>query len=256
MCFRQDQGVTAAYVMADYDLLAPHYDAVTGDSATEGLFVRNVIENRHGGVANLLDVACGTGGITALLADKYQVSGLDISPGMLAVAREKLPEGTPLYLADMACFKLDVKFDAVVCAYQGVNHLLGFPAWKSFFDCVYEHLNYGGVFVFDIITVGNLMTMASIPGTVQQFGENYLLIRVNMAEEMLFRWQIEVFELQPEGSYRLLTETIATRSFPVDSIRKALRPRFINIETIDGDGKPAGEDGADRIWFVCAKPAT
>jgi SAM-dependent methyltransferase len=241
--------------MAVYDVLAPHYDAVTGDSATEGAFVRDVIERRHGAVANLLDVGCGTGGITALLADKYQVSGLDISPGMLAVAREKLPGGTPLYLADMACFKLDVKFDAVVCAYQGVNHLLAFPAWESFFDCVWAHLNDGGVFIFDITTVSNLMMMASAPKIVQQFGDNYLLIRVSAAEEMVFRWQIEVFECQPDSSYGLLTQTVETRSFPVDSIREALRPRFSNIETIGADGRPADEDGADRIWIVCTKPA-
>ncbi len=246
----------AVQAMEDYDLLAPYYDAVTGDSATEGSFVRDVIEQRHSGVATLLDVACGTGGITALLAEKYEVSGLDISPGMLAVAREKLPGGTPLYLADMAGFRLGVKFDAVVCAYQGVNHLLIFPAWRSFFDCVYEHLTYGGLFVFDIATVSHLMMMASIPKIVQQFGDNYLLIRVRMAAEMVFKWHIEVFELQADGKYRLLTETIATKSFPVDSIREALRPQFINIETIGGDGKPADEDGADRIWFVCAKPAT
>ncbi len=242
--------------MAVYDLLAPYYDAVTGDSASEGSFVRDVIEQRHSGATTLLDVACGTGGITALLTDKYQVSGLDISPGMLAVAREKLPEGTPLYLADMACFKLGVKFDAVVCAYQGVNHLLGLPAWKAFFDCVYEHLNYGGVFVFDITTVGHLLMAASIPKIVQQFGSNYLLIRVFMTEEMVFRWQIEVFELQLDGSYRLLAETVNTKSFPIDSIRETLRSRFIGVETIGGDGKPASEDSADRIWFVCAKPAT
>jgi SAM-dependent methyltransferase len=239
--------------MADYDLLASHYDAVTGDSAAEGSFVRDVIERRRSGVGTLLDVACGTGAVTAQLAGKYRVSGLDISPGMLAVAREKLPGGTPLYLADMARFKLGVKFDAVVCIYQGVNHLLGFPAWRSFFDCAYRHLNDGGLFIFDIMTVSHLMMMASTPEIVQQFGDNYLLIRVIMAEGMVFRWQIEVFELQPDGSYKLLKETVATRSFPVDSIRAALRPRFVNLETIDGDGKPADEDGADRIWFACAK---
>jgi SAM-dependent methyltransferase len=241
--------------MAVYDVLAPHYDAVTGDSTTEGALVRDVIDRCHGRVATLLDVGCGTGSITVLLADKYQVSGLDISSGMLDAARGKLPEGTPLYLADMARFKLDVKFDAVVCAYQGVNHLLAFPAWKSFFGCVWEHLNDGGVFIFDIITVSGLVMMSSIPEIIQKFGDNYLLIRVRRAEEMVFRWQIEVFELQPDGSYRLLAETVETRSFPVDSIREALRPRFINIETIGGDGRPAGEDGAERIWIVCTKPA-
>ena len=156
---------------ATYDPLAPHYDAVAGDGVAEAAFVhdlirqRRLIEPRRGRAATLLDVACGTGAIAASLArgyqGGYQVSGLDISPGMLAVARAKLPAGTPLYQADMTSFRLDARFNAVVCAYQGVNHLLSFPAWESFFRCVYEHLNAGGVFVFDIATVGHHVRMAA-----------------------------------------------------------------------------------------------
>jgi SAM-dependent methyltransferase len=240
--------------MAAYDLLARHYDAVTGDSETEAAFIRSIIEQRHGLAATLLDVACGTGGITALLAHAYQVSGLDISPGMLDVARQKLPHGTPLYLADMTCFRLNVKFDAVVCAYQGINHLLSLPAWNKFFDRAYEHLNDGGVFVFDITTVADLMRMASVPRIVQQFEDNYLLIRVRTADGLVFEWQIEVFELQQNGRYRLLNQTIKMRSFPLDEIREALRQRFVNIELIDSAGNSAGEDIPDRIWFACARP--
>src|SRR6266480_3335635 len=88
--------------MADYDLLARHYDAVTGDSSTETAFIDSLIRQCNGQAVTLLEVACGTGGIIAPLAGRYKVSGLDISPGMLAVARAKLPEGTPLYLADMS----------------------------------------------------------------------------------------------------------------------------------------------------------
>ena len=240
--------------MATYDLLAPHYDAVTGDSATEAAFVHGIIEQCHGQAATLLDVACGTGGITALLAGAYQVSGLDISPGMLAVAREKLPPGTPLYLADMTSFTLNATFDVIVCAYQGVNHLLSLSAWKSFFDCAYDHLNDGGVLVFDIATVGYLTRMASGPRIAEQFADNYLLIRVGTADGAVFQWQIEVYELQPDGRYRLLTETVEMRSFPVDRIREALRPKFISIETVDPDGDSADQDDQDRIWFACAKP--
>jgi cyclopropane fatty-acyl-phospholipid synthase-like methyltransferase len=241
--------------MATYDLLAPHYDAVTGDSAKEAAFIHDIIAQRHNRAVNLLDVACGTGGITARLAGTYRVSGLDISPGMLALAREKLPARTPLYLADMTSFRLNVKFDAVVCAYQGVNHLLSLSAWKNFFACVYDHLHEGGVFVFDVTTVGDLARMASIPKVVQQFGDNYLLIRVNTVDGVVFEWRIEVFELQQDGRYRLLTQAIEMRSFPAEIIRAALHSGFTNIEVVDSGGNPADEDNADRIWFACTRLA-
>ena len=247
-------GLRRTFVMATYDSLARHYDAVTGDSATEARFVHGIIERCHGRAATVLDVACGTGGITALLAGAYQVSGLDISAGMLAVARQKLPEGTPLYLADMTSFKLNASFDVIVCAYQGVNHLLSLSGWKRFFDCVYDHLNEGGVFVFDIATVGHLARMASIPQMVQQFADNYLLMRVRTPDGAVFEWHIEVFELQPDGRYRLLAETVETRSFPVDQIREALRPKFIDVEAIDPDSDSADHDDRDRIWITCTKP--
>lgn len=240
--------------MSAYDLLAPHYDVVTGDPVTEAALVRGILERRHSRAATLLDVACGTGAITAVLAGTYQVSGLDISPAMLVVARGKLP-GTPLYLADMASFKLDARFDAIVCTYQGVNHLLGWPAWDGFFGCVHDHLNDGGLFVFDIATITYLMTMASIPQVVQPFGDNYLLIRVSMIDDRIFSWHVEVFELQPDGRYRLLTETVRMRSFGIDQIRAALRSRFADLETIDGAGQPVADDGPGRIWFSCVKAA-
>jgi SAM-dependent methyltransferase len=242
-------------MMATYDLLAPHYDAVTGDSAKEAEFIHGIIAHRHSQAVNLLDVACGTGGITALLARTYQVSGLDISPGMLALAREKLAARTPLYLADMTRFRINDKFDAIVCAYQGVNHLLSLSAWRDFFACACDHLDVGGLLVFDVTTIGDLMRMASIPKIVQQFGDNYLLIRVNTADGMVFEWRIEVFELQQDGRYELLTQTIEMRSFPVGSIREALQPGFTNIEVLDSGGNPADEDSADRIWFACTKRA-
>jgi SAM-dependent methyltransferase len=244
----------SALTMAVYDLLAPHYDAVTGDSAAEAAFIHDIIERRHSQAATLLDLACGTGGITALLAGAYQVSGLDISPGMLAMARAKLPGRTQLYLADMTSFRLNARFDVVTCAYQGFNHLLSLAAWQSSFDRAYEHLNHGGLFVFDIATVSHLDQMASVPRIVQEFAGHYLVIRVRTADGMVFDWHIEVYELQPDGRYRLLTQTIRLRSFPLADIREALRARFTGVEIIS-DGHPADTGSQDRIWFACRKPA-
>lgn len=241
-------------MMAVYDLLAPYYDAATGDSATEAAFIHDIIERRHSQAATLLDLACGTGSITALLAGVYEVSGLDISPGMLAIAREKVRSGTELYLADMTNFWLAARFDVIVCAYQGINHLLSLAAWKSAFDRACEHLSRGGLFVFDIATLSHLQGMASIPQVVEEFAGNYLLIRVRTTDGIVFDWDIEVYELQQDGRYRLLTQTVSLRSFSLPDIWEALRERFTSIEIVS-DGNSADTQDEDRIWFVCRKPA-
>jgi hypothetical protein len=49
---------TRTFTMAVYDLLAPHYDAVTGDAAAEAAFIRGIIQRRHSRAATLLDLAC------------------------------------------------------------------------------------------------------------------------------------------------------------------------------------------------------
>jgi SAM-dependent methyltransferase len=241
--------------VAIYDVLARHYDDVTGDSSTESAFIDGVIKRARGDQAvTLLEVACGTGEIIAALASGYQVSGLDISPSMLEVARKKLPEGTPLHVADMSHFRLNVKFDAIICVYHGINHLLEFSAWESFFDCAYRHLNDGGVLVFDTYTASGLKMMATTPGTVEQFGENYLHTSVETNDEIVFDWNIELCEIQGDGRYKSLTEVIRTVTFSPEKIRESLGQRFANIVTIESDSDDVKDDNDNRIWFVCAKP--
>ena len=51
-----------------------------------------------------LDVACGTGKHLELLAEWYQVEGLDLDSGMLEVAKERLP-GVSLRTSDFRSFE-------------------------------------------------------------------------------------------------------------------------------------------------------
>jgi len=63
-----------------------------------------------------LDAACGTGRHAAHLAHTHEVTGVDGSPEMLAVAREKVP-GAEFIEADLCGIPLpDASFDVVVCA--------------------------------------------------------------------------------------------------------------------------------------------
>jgi len=70
----------------------------------------------------------------------------------------------------------------------------------------------------------------------------------------VFDWHIEVYELQPDGMYRLLTQTVRLRSFPLADIRAALRARFTSVEIIS-DGESADTQREERIWFACRKAA-
>jgi SAM-dependent methyltransferase len=75
----------------------------------------------------VLDVACGTGAVTRLAAQCVgptgTVTGLDVTPGMLAVARALLPSGAPIAWHEGTASAIplaDTAFDVVLCQ-QGVQ---------------------------------------------------------------------------------------------------------------------------------------
>jgi trans-aconitate methyltransferase len=61
----------------------------------------------------ILDLGCGTGDITAAMAERgAQVVGVDASPAMIASARERFP-GQDFRVADAAALTFEAEFDAV-----------------------------------------------------------------------------------------------------------------------------------------------
>ena len=77
--------------MLDYDLEAAHYDQTRGGVARARAAAGAVLELMPGDCAALVDVACGTGIVTELLAAPGRtVVGVDMSAGMLALARPRL----------------------------------------------------------------------------------------------------------------------------------------------------------------------
>jgi ubiquinone/menaquinone biosynthesis C-methylase UbiE len=99
-----------------YDSWAAWYDEQPNQLLEiEQPIVRDILDGLPIGVA--LDAACGTGRHSAYLASVgHTVIGVDSSPGMLAHAREKVPQGE-FYEADLHELPLrDDSVDLVVCA--------------------------------------------------------------------------------------------------------------------------------------------
>lgn len=99
-----------------YDDWAPFYDKPGNQLLElEEPVVREILDALPVGVA--LDAACGTGRHAAYLAALgHTIVGVDSSPGMLDVAREKIPDGE-FHEAELDVLPLeDDSVDLVVCA--------------------------------------------------------------------------------------------------------------------------------------------
>lgn len=128
-----------------YDLL---YGGMKGYAA-EAEDVAALVLARNPAARTLLDVACGTGEhLSSLAADFDEVAGVDVEPGMLAVARTKLP-GIRLETGDMRTFDLGRTFDAVVCLFSSVGYMASTDELDAAIGRMAAHLAPGGVVIVD-----------------------------------------------------------------------------------------------------------
>lgn len=101
-----------------------------------------------------LDIACGTGRVSKLLADRgFRVTGIDSSKEMIAEARKLYGEIAAFKLADIRDFAVkNLKADFAVSFYDSLNYLLTDADMVKMFRAVKRHLAPGGIFLFDMNT--------------------------------------------------------------------------------------------------------
>lgn len=146
-----------------YDALAGCYDDMTEDVNYPAWadFLEKLFARSPHPVHTVLDLACGTGTMSFLLARRgYELIGVDFSPEMLAIAAEKTLEGEgepPIFLCQaMEDLDLYGTVDACVCLLDSVNHVTRPDKLKKAFQRVWLFLEPGGLFVFDVHTPAHL----------------------------------------------------------------------------------------------------
>ena len=98
-----------------------------------------------------LDLGCGTGVLCETLQDAgIRASGMDLSEGMIAVAKERRPE-IHYEVADMVTYRPDAHFDLVTCTGDALNHIIDLDDIDVIFQNISGYLNPGGYFIFDIL---------------------------------------------------------------------------------------------------------
>ncbi|MFF8883559.1 class I SAM-dependent DNA methyltransferase [Streptomyces flaveolus] len=149
----------AEEVRRSYDALADAYDVVTGATDYDHwVAVYEDLISRHGAPGKrLVDLGCGTGkAAIRLSAHGFEVTGVDLSPGMIRAARAKPgADRVQFHVGDLQKLPdLGRPFAVAVTLGEPLNHLPDRTALENAFRSVSETLDDDGLFVLDMNTIG------------------------------------------------------------------------------------------------------
>lgn len=249
-----------------YDKYAEIYDATGQDEFGKRMLrdLREVLQEAGVKPRRALDIACGTGTVAVLLAQEgIKVWGVDASDRMLAVARRKaksLSLPVTFIRQDMRSLELGQTFDLVTCFYDAINYILCEAELQTVFDKVSQHLDPGGVFVFDANTVHALRDV---------WGNNSF---ADVEEDIAYIWNNRY---HPETGLAVLTATFFVRKpdlgddvyerfveihvekgYPIDKLASMLEESGLKVikQYAHGKSRPATEEDT-RVVFVAQKPS-
>ena len=151
--------------MQAYIDLASSYDRLTNDVDYGAVvdFYMQILEREGVKPRTALDLACGTGSVALLLAEKgMQVTAVDMSEEMLCVASQKAQEADlPVTFACQMLQQLHVPraVDLAVCALDSMDYITDPADCAQAIQRIYKSLNPGGCFIFDVNTPEKLRAM-------------------------------------------------------------------------------------------------
>lgn len=239
--------------MCAYSSLAPLYDDLTTDvSYTEFAdFYEKQFLARNRKVKTLLDVGCGTGTLTCLMAQRgYELIAADSSVDMLCVAREKalaLTNVTPPLFLCQSMTELDLygTVDAAVSCLDAVNYLPP-EDMAEFFHLLHLFIEPKGLLIFDINSPERLKSLDGYT-SVDEDEDKLCLWRADFdEEENALYYGMDIFTRRGRLWQRSFEEHIEYAHKPDELKAKLEAAGFKNIE-LCGDG-PQHELG--RLFII------
>jgi len=246
--------------MSSYDALAGSYDSLMADGSylKRADFLERLFKKSRIPVETVLDLACGTGTIACLLAERgYQVTATDFSEEMLTQAMAKatvLEDRAPLFLCQsMPRLRLAEPVDAVVSTLDSLNYLTRERDIRETFKRVYRWLKDGGAFVFDVNTPYKLRRMDH-QMYMDETEESFCVWRTFFSERtQVCTYQVDLFRLNEDESWDREFEEHRERAWSEAQLREFLTDAgFTNI-TISGDLSMKPPKPEEDRWIVRAE---
>jgi SAM-dependent methyltransferase len=250
-----------------YDGLAPHYDAFTAGHDYDrwlGLLEGVALEHGLAGRA-LLDIGCGTGkSFLGMLARGYEVVACDLSPEMVARAREKVPDGrAEVFVADMRALPEVGAFDLITCLDDAVNYLRSRDELRAALEGFARNLRPGGIAIFDANTLGTYRVWYAGTTAIDSDGA-FFCIRGEASPDLepgdtASVW-IEIFSPGPGDLWRRTRSRHVQRHHPRWEVEDAAAEAGLELVAVHGQTAgpvltPDPDDEADtKFVYVVRKP--
>lgn len=208
----------------------------------------------------ILDLGCGTGTLTELLARKgYDMIGVDNAQEMLQIAMEKRERSglDILYLLqDMRELELYGTVGAVVSVCDSLNYLLAEEDIVQTFERVNNYLYPQGLFLFDFNTVYKYAVVIG-DVTIAENREDCSFIWENYyhEDEEINEYDLTVFVAEGE-LFRRFQEVHYQRGYRLEQMKALLlRAGLDFVEALDADTHGAVTAESERIYVVARKGA-
>ena len=207
----------------------------------------------------VLDLGCGTGSITELLAKAgYDMIGVDNSEDMLEIAMDKRSRSglDILYLLqDMREFELYGTVKAAVSICDSMNYILEKEDLVQVFKLVNNYLDPSGIFIFDMNTEYKYTHLLA-DGTFAENREESSFIWENFydEEERINEYDLTLFIKEGE-LFRKFEETHYQRSYSLDTIRKLAEMSGLELLHIyDAFTHEEPKVDSERVYVVLRRP--
>lgn len=208
--------------------------------------------------ANIIDICCGTGGITNELYKKgYRIIGLDSSSDMLEIAAKRFSDyGSKIQLIcqDIRDIKLHKKQNAVVCINDGINYILKKEDLDLVFANIFDILHENGIFLFDISSQKKLSSMHLQSYFEENEDSAYIWYNKYDESNKILTMDISLYSQIEKNIYKKLNEIHVQKAYSITEILKSLEATgFHNLNCYDCFTYDKPNLNSDRIQFIAKK---
>ncbi len=246
--------------MSKYGKFAKVYDDLMIDFDYEEwfLYIMDIFKEYDKSPKNILEMACGTGNLSYYLAKaRYDLTCFDLSEDMLSYAYEKLRKykNVDIMKQDMTQFELNKKFDAIISICDSINYITKKEELEKVFKNAYNHLESGGIFIFDINSYYKLKYIIG-DNTFVEDNEDVFYVWENFYDNIndLCEFYLTFFFKKDGVNYERFDEQHIEKAYKASEIVEQLKVAgFNNIDFYQGFSFEKSNDKTQRINFVAIK---